>query len=277
MVVKTMSKPARSKKEALRLEAWKYKRKPSEIIGYMLLLFGATSLTVSIIYESPILAFIGLGLTFWGALLLFIRPTKLVKVTLLGSTALSSLTTIDRIINDLKYEGKAIYLPQRYLRELKGGTIFIPFKKEIITPTVEEVADEKIFLENPNGICLTPPGLSLTNLYEKELGKDFAKVNFNYLQNNLPKLFIEDLEIAKDLKMNIKGDVIQVKITGSIYTELCKEARKLQNICCSLGCPLCSSVAIALTRATGKPIIIEKADFSEDNKTIEVNYKMIEE
>ena len=255
----------------------KYKRNPSEIIGYILLLFGAISLMASIIYVSSILAFIGLGLTFWGALLLFIRPTKLVKANLLDSTAISSLTTINRIIDDLKYKGKAIYLPPRYLKGLKGGTIFIPSKKEIIIPPAEEVAEEKVFLKNPNGIYLTPLGLGLVNLYEKELGTDFAKANLNYLQNNLPKLFIEDLEIAEDLEINVEANMIQVKITGSIYKNFCKEARKLPNICGSLGCPLCSSIACALTRAAGKPVIIENNSFSDDANTIEVCYRIIEE
>ena len=270
-----MPKPTKSKKEMLRPKVWKYKLKSPEIIGYILLLFGAISLMFSVIYVSSILAFVGLGLTFWGALLLFIRPTKLVKVNLLDSTAISSLTTINRIIDDLRYKGKAIYLPPRYLKGLKSGTIFIPSKKEVIIPPVEEVAEEKVFLKNPKGICLTPPGLSLVNLYEKELGKDFAKVNLSYLQNNLPKLFIEDLEIAEDLEINVEGDMIQVKITGSIYEDFCKEARKLPNICGSLGCPLCSSIACALTRATGKPVIIEKIPHSKDDETIQSYYRII--
>jgi len=264
-----------SEKEALGHELWKYISKPSEIIGYVFLLFGAISLMVSIIYVSSILAFIGLGLTFWGALLLFTRPTKYVKVNLLNSTAISSLTTINQIINDFKCKGKAIYLPPKYLKELKSATVFIPSKKETIIPPVEEVAEEKVFLKNPNGICLTPPGLSLVNLYEKELGKDFAKVNLNYLQYNLPKLFIEDLEIAEDLEMNIEGKMVQIKITGSIYKDLCEEVRKLPNIHGSLGCPLCSSIAIALARATGKPVIIEKIPHSEDDKTIQTYYRLL--
>lgn len=272
-----MPKPDKSKKEALRPEVRKYKRKPSEIIGYMLLLFGAMALMVSVIYVSSILAFIGLGLTFWGALFLFIRPTKLMKVSLLDSTAVSSLITLDHIIDELNYEGKAVYLPPRYLKGLKGGTIFIPSKKEIIIPPVEEVAEEKVFLKNPQGICLTPPGVGLVNLYEKELGKDFTKVNLNYLQNNLPKLFIEGLEITEGLEINVEANRIQVKIIGSIYKNFCNEVRKLSNVCNSIGCPLCSSIACALTRAIGKPIIIKKTDLSKDNKIIEVCYQMIEE
>ena len=253
------------------------KKQPSGAVGYILLLSGAIALVTSIVYSSSILAFIGLGLTFWGALLLFIKPTKYVKASLLDSTALSSLTTINQIITDLNYKGKAIYLPPKYLKALKSGTVFIPSKKDLVIPPVEEVAGGKIFLKNPQGICLTPPGLGLVNLYEKELGKDFAKVDLNYLQNNLPKLFIEDLEIAEDLEINIEGNMIQIKIKETIYKNLCKQARKLSNIYNSIGCPLISSIAIALTRATGKPIIIEKTEVLKDGKTIEAYYGIFEE
>ena len=253
------------------------KRSLSETAAYALLLSGTVALVTSIFYSSSILAFIGLGLTFWGAILLYIKPTKYVKASLLDSTALSSLKTIDQMITDLNYKGKAIYLPPRFLKGLKSGKVFIPSKNGLVIPTVEEVAEEKVFLENPKGMCLTPPGLGLANLYEKELRKDFTEVNFNYLQNNLPKLFIEDLEIAENLELNIKDNIIQVKITGSIYQDLCKEARKLSNICHSIGCPICGSIAIALTRATGKPVVIEKNNISQDGKIIEAHYRIIEE
>ena len=260
----------------LRHEPWKQKGNPPSAVGYILLLSGAIALVTSILYSSSILAFIGLGLTFWGALLLFIKPAKYVKASLLDSTAISSLTTIDQIITDLNYKGKAIYLPPRYLKTPKGGIVFIPSKKNLIIPPVEEVAKEKVFLKNPKGICLTPPGLDLANLYENELGKDFAKVDLNYLQNNLPKLFMEDLETAEDLEINVEDNMIQAKITGSIYKDLCKEARKLSNVCNSIGCPICSSIAIALTRATGKPVIIEKIEIPTDGKTIKANFQLLE-
>jgi len=252
------------------------KRNPSETVAYALLLSGTIALVTSIVYSSSILAFTGLGLTFWGALLLYVKPTKYVKASLLDSTAISSLKTIDQIITDLNYRGKAIYLSPRYIKDLKGGKVFIPSKNNLGIPAVEEVAEEKVFLKNPKGMCLTPPGLGLVNLYEKELGKVFSKVDLNYLQNNLPKLFTEDLEIAEDLEINIKDDMIRAKITGSVNKDLCNEARKLPNICGSVGCPLCSSIAIALTRATGKSVIIEKTEVPKDGETIEANFRLLE-
>ena len=265
-----------SEKEMLRIELWKHKQKPSGTAGYILLLLGATALASSIIYASSVLAFIGLGLAFWGALFLFARPVRYVKSSLLDSTAFSSLVTVDRMIADLNYKGKGIYLPPRYLRDLKEGTVFIPSEEEIITPTVEEVAQEKVFLENPKGVCLTPPGLGLANLFERELGTSFTKVDLDYLQNNLPKLFVEGLEIAGDFEMNVHGDAIHVKITEPIYKDLCNGVRKLSsNACSSIGCPLCSSVACALTRATGKPVVIENNQLSADGKVIEAYYRTL--
>jgi len=268
---------AKPKTEAPRRKPRKHKRGLPEKVAYTLLLTGTLALVVSILYSSSTLAFIGLGLTFWGALLLFVRPTKYVKASLVDSTAVSSLTSLNQIITELNFKGKAVYLPPKHLKETKGGTLFIPSKKELTIPPAEKAAEEKVFLRNPKGIRLTPPGLGLANLYEKELRKNFTKVNLNYLQNNLPKLFIEDLEIAEDFEMNIEDNKIHVKITGSIYNDLCNEVRKLSNTCSSFGCPLCSSIAVALTRATGKPVLVENIEVSDDDKTIEAHYRLIEE
>lgn len=265
-----------NEKEALRLELWKHKRKPSGVAGYLLLLYGAMAIASSIFYTSSILAFIGLGLAFWGVLFLFIRPVRYVKSSLLDSTSFSSLVTVDRLIADLDCKGKGIYLPPRYLKGLKEGTVFISSKEDITVPTMEEVAKEKVFLKNPTGLCLTPSGLGLTNLFETELETDFAKVDLNYLQDNLPKLFIEGLEIAKDFEMNVHDNMIHVKITESVYKDFCNEVRKkLSNVCSTFGCPLCSSIACALTRSTGKPIIIERIEPSTHGEVVEAYYRIL--
>jgi len=149
--------------------------------------------------------------------------------------------------------------------------------KGVVIPTVQEVAQDKVFLKNPDGIRLTAPGLGLVNLFESELGTSFAKVDINYLQNNLPKLFIEGLEIAEDLEINVLGNAIHVKITESIYKDFCNEVRRLSSdVCNRVGCPLCSSIACALTRATGNPVIIETNQPSTDGKVIEASYRILE-
>jgi len=87
-----------------------------------------------------------------------------VKAALLDSSTIPSLITVNRIIADLNLQGKGIYLPPRYLREVKAGTVFIPSKEEIIIPPIADVAEGKIFPRNPGARALTTfprPSLAL--------------------------------------------------------------------------------------------------------------------
>jgi len=276
--------------------AARHKTSPTRLVSWFLLALGLIALALSIIYASSILAFTGLGLTFWGALLLYISTEKYVKQILLDPTITPSLTNLNQILTELKYKGKAIYLPPRYLKDFETTKIYIPKNKNTNLPTPEQIQQQenKTFLKNPEAALITPPGFSLSKLFEKTLGKTFIVVNIEYLQQNLPKLFIEDLEIAENLEIQIephkvakkladsaaatqlKNDIIHVKITNSIYKDMCEEARKLPHTFGTIGCPLCSAIACALTKATGKPIIIEKIQPSEDDKIIEANYRVLE-
>ena len=247
------------------------------IIGITLVSCGILALASSIIFDASILAFIGLGLTFWGCLFLFLKQETYIKSTLLDSTTTQSLENLNKILTELDYQGKGVYLPPKYLKDLKSGIVYVSKKKGTEIPPIEEKPEEKMFSTNPNGLYIAPPGLDLTNLFEKEIGTDFIRTDLQYLQNKLPNLFIENLEIAQDLEINIENNLVNVKITDSVYRNLCEKTQKLSKIRNSIGCPLCSSIAIAITRATGKPIIIEKTEISEDGKTIQVYYKIIKE
>ena len=268
-----------NEKAEISLKLWKQRRRPSRMIAYVLLVTGVVTLIVSVLQVSTILAFIGLSLTFWGALFLFVRPVKYVKPNLIGSTAISSLKTIHRVLLDLNYEGTAVHLPplRYFLKGYKGGTVYIPSKKGHHLPSPNELAEEKAFIKNPKGISLVPPGVGLTNLYEEALGKEFLQVDFTYLKDNLPNLFIQDLEIATNLEMNKENNRIHVKIEGSIFKDLCRQVEALGDVFSSIGCPLCSSIACTLARTLGKPIIIEKAGLSPDGNTIEAYFRVMEE
>jgi len=264
--------------EQLRLRLNKTRRRPSRIAGCAILALGAFSLTLSVVYSHLIAALIGLSLAFWGCVLLYVTPASFVRSSLIDSTAISSLIAVSKITDELEYAGKSIYLPPSYLGGVKGGTVFIPKRQEVIIPPLEEVAQEKVFLGNPDGICLTPPGLGLTNLYEDELGRDFARTDLNYLQQNLPRALTEGLQIAEDLEIETQGNAIRATITGSIYQNLCRELRKTSaNACSKTGCPLCSSIALATARASGKPVIIEEVKPSADNRTVEINLRLLGE
>jgi len=257
---------------------------------------GAAALVASVIYVSQILAFMGLSLVFWGALLLYIQPEEYTRKALLDATALTSLEALSQIMQELNYEGKAIYLPPKYLKDPEANKIYIPKKKDGKLPTPELILkhQSQFFIKNPQGILLTPPGSQLTKLFEKTLGTSFTKTDLQYLQENMPKLFVEDLEIAEYLEIETrygktakktadsvsliqtKNDTIHMKITNSILQDLWKENRTLSHVHGRIGCPICSAIACALTKATGKPITIKKIQPSADGKIIEATYQVLE-
>ena len=258
----------------------KRKRKLSltKVSGWTMLGLGAVGLIASIFYTSQILAFIGLGLVFWGVIILYIQTEEYVKRSLLDTTTLPSLETLNKILQELDYKGKAVYLPPKYLSDPEANKAYIPKQKEGKLPVPEQTQKQetKLFLENPNGLLLTPPGAELTRLFEKTLETNFTRTDLQYLQQNMPKLFIEDLEIAQNFDLEIKNNKIHVKIENSAYKNLNKEAENLSNLYTSLGSPISSAIACALAKASGKPVIIERQRISEDGKTIEIEYQILE-
>jgi hypothetical protein len=263
----------------------------AEAASWAMLGLGVSALIVSLVYFSTILALIGLGLAFWGAILLYIRDEQYTQKVLLDASVLQSLKTINQIIQELNYKGNAVYLPPKYFQDPEATKIYIPKQENASLPKPEQTRKyEKLLLVGNSkgilGITLAPPGAELTKLFEKTLKTSFIIVDLEHLQRDLPKLFIEDLEIAEDLKIQIakssasfsqtKIDAIHVRITNSIYKDICKEARKLSPICGQIGCPICSAIACAIAKASGRPITIEKTQDSADGRITEVHYRIIE-
>ena len=269
--------------EILKREVLKSKRTPSGKIGFILFAIGAMTLAGSVVKTSTVLAFIGLGLTFWGALFLFARPIKFVRSTLLDSTAISSYTTIDRMIQDLNHKGKPIYIPPypkeaylpEYLKGLKEMIVFIPAEDTLAMPTIEEMMKKQFLLTNPKGMCIAPPGYGLINLFEKELKTEFTQINLERLCSSLPTIIVKNLELAKELEINPENDFIHVKIVDSAYKDLYSREQGFKSIH-SIGCPLTSAIACALAKTTAKLVTIAKDAVSPDLKTIEVWYQTLE-
>ena len=257
-------------------------------VCWTLISVGAVSLIISIIFGSQILAFIGLSLLFWGAFLLYIKPEEYTKQVLLDAAIPPALETLDQIITELDYRGKAIYLPPKYLKDPETYKAYLSKRAEEKPPEPNLILKQKnqLFLKNPEGILFTPPGAKLTKLFEKRLGINFALANLNYFKQNLPKLLMDDLEIAENIEIEIKPKkfsiekratnygIIHVKITNSIFRNMVKENPKLSQIHNTIGSPISSAIACALTKVTGRPLIIEDNQSYDDGNIIEVTYKI---
>ena len=242
-------------------------------------IIGAFALFTSIIYVSSILVFVGLGLVFWGAILTYIKPEPYTRKAILDATVISSLSTLHQIIKELNYEGKAIYLPQKYFTDPETCKIYIPKEKlgKIPIPEIFIKNENNFFFDNPQGVLLMPPGAHLSRLFEKKLDTRFNNVDLNYFAKNLVKLFIDDFELAENLEIEMENNKIKTIITNSSFREVHNEYNRLSHLHVnpSIGCPISSAIACALTKVTGKPITIENIRQSEDGRNIETTYQIL--
>lgn len=261
-------------REQLIHELWARERRPSAVIGSFLLLLGILLIILSITFSSYIMGFIGLALTFWGVISIYIRPTRYVQAVSLEYTASTLLRMADRLLNAHNFKGKGVYLPPLLIKDLKDGLVFINSGSTINVPRPGELAEGKVVTKNPKGMCLTAAGLGLTNLMEEKLGRDFTQVNLGYVMEKVPELFTDILKIADAFEIRSNQDSVCVKAKGSIFFDLCRQRKESLAICGSYGCPFCSSIAIALARCLGKPIIIERTEFLPKNRTLEVVYRI---
>ncbi|MFX1402835.1 MAG: hypothetical protein ACFE8V_16485, partial [Promethearchaeota archaeon] len=252
---------------------------PSGRVGLMFIVPGSLLLVLSVILNSQVLAFLGLGLVLWGALFFFVKPERYVQSTLLTSTATPSYSTIDRMVRDLKCEGKSHYIPPypkdvylpEHLKGLKDMIVFIARAKtgrRKSAPSLIEIAKGTFLYKNPEGICLTPPGLGLLNQFEKELKTDMTRIGVEELFQLLPQVILENLQLAENLEITQTGNETLLKISDSIYKALYTRGKNLKSVH-MLGCPLVSAVACATAIAAGKTVTIDRDAVSLDGMTIE--------
>lgn len=259
-------------------------RSVSSRIAILLLVSGILSLVFSMYADSQIFAFTGLGLTFWGVLFALIRPVKFVEGTLLYSAAVSNYLTIDRIVDDFNYKGEAYYIPAypkdaylpKYLKGLKDSIVFISAETKIGMPAIEELAKGKFLSKNPKGALVTPPGLGILTQIEDKSKVDLSKLDLNELCTVLPHFIIKDLNLAKEMKMVLDGDQVQLKLVDSLYKNLYSDQSNLRTVNL-IGCPIVSAVACAIAKASARTVVIQKQLASPKDLALEVWYRIVNE
>lgn len=251
----------------------------AKIVASTLTATGALAIALSIIFTSSILAFIGLGLLFWGILFTYIRTEEYTKKSLIEATITSQMTTLNQITPELDYKGTPIYLPPKYFTDPKTLKIYITKQKETKLPTPEQIQthEHKTVLKDPPALLLTPLGAKLTELFEKTLETDFTATDIKQLQQKMPKLFIDDLEIAQNLTIDTENSIIHIQIQNFQYAQNGKEPDLSSSTNFTLDSPFTSAIACALTKTTGKPIVIEQQQTSENGKNLTIDYRIIED
>jgi len=241
------------------------------MVSWLILGIGLSALVAAVVFASTILTFIGLGLTFWGSLMFFIQPKNYVRSDLLNAAGISSLKTIDKMMVGMGYREKGVYIQAH---DSDRAVVFVPSEPFSMIPQLSGFEEERTFLSDPAGLLLPPPGLALAGLIEKKLGFKLKNCGLEALAEALPKVLVEDLEIVKDIEIEVREDSVRFKLYDSIYADFCAEVRETSRRC-GLGCPMCSALASILAIATGKPVLYEEDKVYEDERITESVYQII--
>lgn len=239
------------------------------------MLLGTGLVVISAFYSSSFLAILGVAIITGGGILLYITPSKHVPLTLLNASTEATASNIERLITELNLSGKGVYLPPKNLKSFDSSLIFIPENLETSLPTSES-SNEQLFTKEKTGVFITPPGSALSRFFEEKLGYSFTKTNFEEIQSKLPKLLVEDLELAQNVEIQIKGNIVTVKITGSIFDEICRQTDSQPKTHKQVGCLLTSAIACGLAKVTGKPITIQNETRNQETKITRTEYQILE-
>lgn len=251
-------------------------------IGALLTLSGAISLIVSFFNGSAILAFIGLGLIFWGLIFLSLKPKRYVEGFMLESVAISEYSTIDRIIRDFKYEGNGYYVPPfpsvarvpEFLRALSDSVVFVSAKKDFEIPSVKSMVEGKFLLSKSRGVFVSPPGFDLLIQIENQSRISLAPMDPAQICEILSRYVTENFSLAKTMEIQRSENEVTLKLSDSMFTELYYPEKNLVSVGL-IGCPIVSALACALALSTGRFVTVDKHVLSPNRSTLEVWYRLI--
>jgi hypothetical protein len=237
------------------------------------LMTGVVMIVFSALNGSSFLAILGVSVAFWSVLLLFFTPTKHTFLALLKASASAGGSNIERSLLEFDSAEKGVYLPPQNLRNFESSLVFVPKTPGTALPASNETSD-KLFTTKKTGLLLTPPGLALSMMFERELGLSFRKINLPQMQQMITKL-VHNLKFAEDAHIRIQDKTITLEVTGSIFNTLCQDTRNSQpRTHAQVGCILASAFACAFAKASDKPIIIQKDTLNPDTKTLIIEYSM---
>ena len=247
-------------------------------ISKLLIVLGGLLTLLSIVLASSVVALLGLGFVFWGSLLTYVTPRRFVKASVFSATALSLMLALDRMLEKYKNGGKAVYLPPRYFRDVDTTFVLIGSFDTSMFPNPDQLRGnepEASFLPNrlDQGFLFTPPGAELLKTFEDALGTSFTKVGIHYVEEHVPRLLVDDLDLARRVEFDSEKDRVNVSIENPAYRDMYRA--EISDVIRLLGCPVASSIACALAKASGRPVFIEDYQGRDENNHVIVRYRLL--
>jgi hypothetical protein len=187
---------------------------------------------------------------------------------------------IDRYVKETKRELAAYYVPPyprdiylpAHLKRLKEEVVFLSDVPNEYAPSLEELTRGKLFVENPKGLLVTPPGHCLLTRIERELRVSFGKKSLEKVCKIVPQ-FLVDFGLAKKAfaRFDASQEQVRMLVDGSVFTKLYTESQ-LESVYL-LGCPIASAFACAISQSAGK--IVEIHSIRNQENGFLITYRIV--
>ncbi|MDQ3808364.1 MAG: hypothetical protein M3298_09390 [Thermoproteota archaeon] len=254
---------------------WKALRRGTIRLGLGVTSIGAVCLTISYLSSSVILTFIGLGLTLWGLLLLYISQPSSIPRKVFDALSFSMLKSINAIVDELYHGDTVVHFYRANRNGLAQGYIYFTNRPNGAVRNYEQLNSQEISQNDLNGTFILSPSQGLLDLFEKELNVNFAKIDFPFLERTLPDMLVEELKIVDYFLIESNDDTFAIRFSGEPSVHLCKLINEKSKVGYRIGCPVCGMLALALSKSTGRPIRIKQTITEGDGSNIKTVYEKI--
>ena len=130
--------------------------------------------------------------------------------------------------------------------------MIISQKSKIALPSPGEITDSLV-TNRKDGVLVVPPGAVLCRLLKQSSKRLSQSWILKQLQVKLPKLLVEDMELAESVEKNVNDNNVFVEAWGSMLDEVCRRMANQPRTHKLVGYLLSSSITCALAKTSGNP------------------------
>jgi len=254
---------------------WKALRLGTIRLGLGVTSLGAVCLIISYLTSSTILTFIGLGLTLWGLLLIYVTQSSSIPRRVFDVLSFSMMKSIDAIVDELYHGDSVVHFYHANRNGLAQGYIYFTHRPNGAVQDYVQLNTQEISQNDSGGTSILSPSQGLLDLFEKKLNVNLATIDFPFLERTLPDILVEELKLVDYFLIEANDDTFAIRFSGEPSVHLCKLINEKSKIGYRIGCPVCSVLALALSKFTGRPIRIKQTISEGDGSDIRTIYEKI--
>ncbi len=206
-----------------------------------------------------------IGFVFLGTFGVFVLSERSLPATVSSAQMLGTAMAARDVGRGLSLTGNAMYLPAK-----KGLTRERMFVAASAGPATAPAALTDDLAVSPGkdgstpGLLVEPAGLELLESIENDNGTDLDGIGLEAAEGSL-QVMKHSLNLLRDFHFKERDGRTVLRVEYKDLLDACRRVRKeMPDTCRQSACVGCSCLLTAAARATGKIVVVEKVDNSQD-------------